>query len=72
MEESVQKQQQDKILQEHLEAQLKECEVHKLAIMGERDQLKRDKDNLEDLVRQAQGNIRQMRDEKEYMNGQIA
>lgn len=43
--------------------------MHKLAITGERDQLKRDKDNLEDLVRQAQGNIRQMRDEKEYMNG---
>lgn len=72
MEESVQKQQHDKVLQEQLEAQLKESEVHKLAITGERDQLRRDKDNLEDLVRQAQGNIRQMRDEKEYMNGQIA
>jgi hypothetical protein len=72
VEESVQKQQQDKVLQEQLEAQLKESEGHKLAITGERDQLKRDKDNLEDLVRQAQGNIRQMRDEKEYMNGQIA
>ena len=68
VEESVQKQQEDQQIRQRLEDSLKEAEGQKLALTGERDQLKRDKDNLEDLMRQAQGNIRQMREEKEHLS----
>ncbi len=71
VEESVQKQQAEEIIKQKLQAQVRDNDVLIRSLRDEREQLLKDKDNLDDLIKQTQLNIRQMREEKEAMSQQI-
>ena len=51
---------------------LSEMESRANHLREERDMLAKDKENLEDLIKQTQHNSKQMRDDKERLSGQIS